>query len=243
MVLAHGFGGSARNFRAVARRFRARWQTVLYDARGHARSAAPTDPTAYELDELIADFRRVADATEASPIVAGGLSLGAATALGYASRHPATVRALVLAAYPAGGEPTRQWALGFADAIEARGLEAAGAEFVWGARSQFDEKGAAFIRQGFLEHPPHALVHCLRGVLAALPDVDTFGPALGSLRVPTLIVVGSQDARSLASSRRLAAFIPGAALEVIEGAGHVVNLSAPRAFERALERFFHDVNA
>src|SRR5688572_23776512 len=102
--MAHGFGGSARNFRTLARGLRGRYRTVLYDARGHARSPAPVEPEAYVLTELVLDFARVVRATGASRVVAGGLSLGAATALAHALAHPASVDALVLAAYPAGGE-------------------------------------------------------------------------------------------------------------------------------------------
>ena len=139
LVLAHGLGGSARNFRPQAKAFADAFRVVVYDARGHARSEAPEEPSAYEFERLVDDFERVARAST-EPVIAGGLSMGAATALGFALRRPERVRALVLASPPGGSDdPERQrWALSFAEAIETRGLEAAGAEFVWGERARFD---------------------------------------------------------------------------------------------------------
>jgi pimeloyl-ACP methyl ester carboxylesterase len=46
VVLAHGFGGSARNWRPQLRALRGRYRVVVYDARGHARSEAPAQPAA-----------------------------------------------------------------------------------------------------------------------------------------------------------------------------------------------------
>lgn len=102
VVLAHGFGGSARNFGPQARALKDRFRVIRYDARGHARSEAPDDPTAYTSDLVVDDLRRVLDETTTERAVVGGLSLGAATALRFALAHPDRTRALVLAAYPAG---------------------------------------------------------------------------------------------------------------------------------------------
>jgi pimeloyl-ACP methyl ester carboxylesterase len=237
LVLAHGFGGSARNFRPQARFFADRVSTWLYDARGHARSPAPRGPGAYSAAALVADFGSVV--TQAGGAVVGGLSLGASTALGYALSTQAPLRGLVLAAFPsAGSEPKRaRWTEGFADAIEREGLEAAGERYVWGEASRFDPKGAALIRQGFLEHDPMALAAILRDALAHVPAPDAVAAELAQLSVPTLVIVGDEDAESLDPCRRLAALIPEAELVVIPGAGHVVNLAAPQAFNAALADF------
>jgi pimeloyl-ACP methyl ester carboxylesterase len=235
LVLAHGFGGSARNFRPQARAFAERCTTYLYDARGHARSAAPQDPGAYQAHDLIADFAGVA-AQASEPVIAGGLSLGAYTALGFALSAPERVRGLVLAAFPSpGSDPERaRWAREFADAIAEQGLEAAGERFVWGERSRFDPKGAALIRQGFLEHNPGAMVAILRSVLGQLPAVDTLAQGLLGLDVPAVVIVGENDVECLPHCRRLAELLPDARLVVVPGAGHVVNLAAPEAFNDAL---------
>jgi pimeloyl-ACP methyl ester carboxylesterase len=240
LVLAHGFAGSARNFGPQARALRARWRVLRYDARGHARSAAPDDPAEYTPDTFAADLGRVLGAGG----VVGGLSMGAATALRFALAHPGRVRGLVLAAYPAGaggGPGVAAQAEAFASAIERDGIEAAGARFAWGPESSLDPDAARLVRQGFLEHPPHGLVHTLRGVLARQPAVEELAPRLRALDVPALVIVGDRDRGSLAPSRALAGALPRARLVVVPGAGHVVNLAQPAAFNAALNGFLEDL--
>jgi pimeloyl-ACP methyl ester carboxylesterase len=238
VLLMHGLGGSARNWGPQVRALRSRYRVVRFDARGHARSEAPSDPEAYEPEAFVADVGRVLDQVGATRATVGGLSMGAGVALRFALAHPERVTALVLAAFPASraGAGFASVALAFADAIERRGLEAAGAEFVWGDDSRLDSAGR-LVKQGFLEHQPHALVATLRKLAAAQPGVEELAPALAELRVPALVVVGAEDRGSLEPSRKLAAAIANARLVVVPGAGHVVNLQAPKEFNAALLEF------
>ena len=240
LVLAHGFAGSARNFGPQARALRAGHRVVRFDARGHARSAAPADAAAYSPETFVADLGRVLDELGIERAVVGGLSMGAGTVLRFTLAHPERVRALVLAAFPAGRDAETSFtarAGEFAAAIERDGLEAAGARFVWGPTSGLDAGAARLVRQGFLEHPPHALAHTLRGVIAVQPSVSELAPAAARLAVPALVIVGAADLLSLAPSRALAAALPDARLVVVEDAGHVVNLARPAAFNAAVEDF------
>jgi pimeloyl-ACP methyl ester carboxylesterase len=171
--------------------------------------------------------------------------MGAGIALRFAIGHPEDIYALVLASFPrTSTDPgSREWAMGFADAIERFGLDSAGERFVWGKQSRFDPKGAALIRQGFLEHAPHALAHILRNVLAAQPSPSSMRQQLEQLRVPTLLIAGEKDAISRQASEELASYLPNARLEVIENAGHVVNLQAPARFNAVLREFLAGARA
>jgi pimeloyl-ACP methyl ester carboxylesterase len=64
-------------------------------------------------------------------------------------------------------------------------------------------------------------------IIDSLPDV----------RVPTLVIVGDQDAPFLAPCEYMAKKIPGARLEIIKDAGHSSNLDQPEAFDRVLRAF------
>ena len=239
----HGFGGSARNFRAQARVLKERCHVVLFDARGHARSAAPADPAEYEPNCFVDDVSRVLADDASHRAVVGGLSMGAGIALRYAIEHPEAVRALVLCAFPpAGDRSPSSWALRFADAIEQRGLEESGKEFVWGG-DRFDNDAARFIRQGFLEHRPHALVAILRRVIATHPSVVELTETLGRIKIPTLVIVGTSDKQSVGPSRDLARAIPGAELVEVADAGHVVNLDKPKVFNEILSDYLRKFEA
>ncbi len=246
LVLAHGFGGSARNFRPQARALAPAYRVVTSDARGHARSEAPAGASAYALPALVADFGRALERGGARRAVCGGLSLGALVALHFARAHRERALALVLASFPAGAGGGAARALAnraaaFADALEREGLDGAGARFVWGEDSGLDPEGAALVRQGFLEHDPAALAHTLRETVARAGG-DLFGtPWLAELDLPALLVAGERDAGSLASSRALAGRLPRAELAVVADAGHVVNLAQPARFNEVLRTFLERV--
>jgi len=240
VVLQHGFAGSARNWRPQQRALADRARLAAFDARGHARTAGRFAPARYRLADFVRDFADVAaEVSPDGPVVAGGLSLGAAVALQFALAEPDRVRGLVLAAPPSPAGVSAR-AVEFADAIERDGLEAAGARFVWGAAGQAEARDARLVRQGFLEHPPSALAAILRQTLAELPTVESLEPRLQTLEVPVLIVVGGDDRGSVRASQALAERLPRARRVEIPGAGHVVNLAAPAAFNQALEGFLSD---
>jgi pimeloyl-ACP methyl ester carboxylesterase len=61
---------------------------------------------------------------------------------------------------------------------------------------------------------------------------------LPEIKVPTLLVYGDQDARApLTIAEDLHATIPGSVLAVLPGTGHVCNIEAPEAFNRAVSNF------
>jgi pimeloyl-ACP methyl ester carboxylesterase len=240
VVLAHGLGGSARNFGPQMRSLRDAYRVVRYDARGHARSMAPHEADAYTPEAFVADMRRVGDEASTAPFVAGGLSMGAGIALRLALAAPERVRALLLCAFPAGADDPDGFAAkarDFADTIERDGFEAAGEQYVWGPTTRLDRNAATFVRQGFLEHPAHGLALTLRGVIARQPSVAEMGAELARVRCPVLVLVGSEDGPSLRASRALAIALPRATLVVVSGAGHVVNLQKPDEVSAAMREF------
>ncbi len=244
IIFCHGFGGSARNFRLQARLLEPRYFVTLFDWRGHARSPAPEGAEAYRIEALLSDLDELVQA-QRTPVILAGLSLGAKLSLDYALRNPERVRALVLASYPTAGdvEKRRAWALGFAKAIEERGLDEAGSHFVWGEQSRFDPKGARLIRQGLMEHAPHALAHIQRELLAASPSPERMAPELRALRIPTCLIAGTDDPESLGPCRELARLLPDAELHELENAGHVVNLTRPTLFNQILLAFLARISA
>jgi len=248
VVLLHGFGGSARNWRPQLRALRDSFRVAAFDVRGHARSEAPGDAASYRPACFVADLARVLDHLlrsqpshrAAQQAVVGGLSMGAGIAARFAAAYPARVRALVLASLPPGAEAgTRQrsWALAFADAIDRDGLEAAGARYAWGAESGLDANAAKLVRAGFLEHPPHAIAHTLRELLAVQPGWSGVGESLGAQGLPALVIAGERDPVSLPPCHMLAQTLADAELLVVPSAGHVVNLEARDAVSAALRVF------
>ncbi len=89
----------------------------------------------------------------------------------------------------------------------------------------WDEVKAIIARQS-----PEAIAAASRG-MAARPDSR---PILPEIDVPTIVVVGSEDAITPPANAEALAGAIGADLRVIEGAGHISNLEAPDAFNAVL---------
>jgi pimeloyl-ACP methyl ester carboxylesterase len=242
IVLMHGFAGSARNFRPQSRFLKEKYRVFLFDLRGHARSEAPREDAEYAPECFVDDVDRVVRSTGSDRVVLGGISMGAGIALRYALARPEKIRALTLFSFPASYERTESWAHSFADAIETRGIEAAGAEFVWGG-GRYDEGSAKWIRQGFVEHQPHALASILRQVLAVQPRAKDLASELAAVAFPVLLVTGEEDANAIEQTNDLARLVPAATSVSIAGAGHVVNLQKTESFNGALGDFLRRIEA
>ena len=61
--------------------------------------------------------------------------------------------------------------------------------------------------------------------------------SLRQVGAPTLVVAGSRDRTGVAAAQQLAELVPGAELSVIDGAGAVLNIDAPRELADLTEDF------
>jgi pimeloyl-ACP methyl ester carboxylesterase len=131
LLWGHGFG-SCVAFEDVFlfdwSRLAAEHRVVRWDARGHGRSTGSPDPADYHWRMLGRDLVALADALSLERFVAGGVSMGAATALHTAVDAPERVAGLVLVLPPTGWE-TRPLQgdeyTATADVAEQHGVEAA----------------------------------------------------------------------------------------------------------------------
>lgn len=86
-------------------------------------------------------------------------------------------------------------------------------------------------------------VDVLYGDLKACNELDLSRDA-HKIKVPALIICGSEDKMTPPDlSRALASTINQSTLEIIEGAGHMVMIEKPAAFNNSLERFTVSISA
>ena len=82
----------------------------------------------------------------------------------------------------------------------------------------------------------------IRTAIQRMMDRVDAAPVVSAVRVPTLVIVGEEDALTpVEESRRLAEAIPGARLEIIPQAGHLPNLEQPDRFNVVLTRFLEEL--
>ncbi len=241
LVLLHGFplDHSMWDRQApLAEHFR----LIAPDLRGFGGSVG-TVPTGIE--QLADDVAAVLAALHVTaPAVICGLSMGGYVAQHLAVRHPDRVAALVLvdtkleADTPEAREARADLAakvgrLGqaiLADAMIPR-LLAASAE----ARSAPDRvENEAVLRRMILAQP----VAAIQAALAALGSRPDMVEPLRHVLVPTLLVVGAEDAITPPEClERAEEIIPCSRLLIVPQAGHMTPLEAPETFNAAVVEF------
>jgi 3-oxoadipate enol-lactonase len=172
------------------------------------------------------------------PVVLGGLSMGGYVALAFARKYPEKLRGLILSdtkaeADDADGRANRDKMIAFAESHTAR-------EVIDSVMTKMAMTPAAVekVRALASKQLPAAIADAVR----AMRDRPEASDVLPTIRVPTLVLVGSDDQLTpLPVAQSLATGITGAKLEVIPGAGHISNLENPAAFNAALRKFLQSL--
>ena len=245
VLLLHGFTGTARSWAVHVEALATSHRVIAPDLLGHAGSDAPAEPSAYALDRQAAGLRDLLELLDAAPAAVVGYSMGARLALVLALTQPQVVERLVLESPSPGiadddDRAARRLAdERLADEIERDGVEA----FVdrWAATPIFRSQATlpvdirAAQRNERLRHTTVGLATSLRGAgQGAMAPVHDRLPLIDK---PTLVIAGALDPTGRERAHTVAEAIPGARLEIIEGAGHNPHLESAAAFGRVVADF------
>ena len=200
---------------------------ITWDMRGHGQSDSPDDPSLYSEMHTVADMAALLDEVGAPRAIIGGLSLGGYMSLAFNRVHPDRVNALLIIDTGPGyknDEARAGWnktSLRTAERYETEGLGLLSAGSAERRTAKHTSAtGLALAARGMLTQRDAS-------VITSLPDI----------KVPSIVIVGSEDTPFLAASDYMAAKIPGAKKAIIEGAGHAANIDKPEAFNAVLKDF------
>lgn len=227
IVLVHGLTSCLDDWGYVAERLvAAGFRVVGIDQRGHGRSSVGS--AGYGPSRLATDLATVLDVLDVEACVLAGHSMGGMAAQALAIEHPdllcRRVRSLALVATASSLANRRTDGLLRLSLI---GPAQRVAPVL--ARQPFVVGSWAFGAR-----PSRHLVDLAMASAAAFPEEVRRGAThgllgfdltdrLAEIRCPTLVVVGTRDNLTpLAASRVLVQHIPGARLEVLPGAGHLI---------------------
>ena len=244
LVLAHEFSGGYKSWQPQVDGLSDHLRLLIYNNRGYPPSTVPEDPHAYSQEQSIEDLRRLLEHVAIERPVLGGFSMGGSIALNFALTFPDRIRALILAGTGTGSIDKAQNARDFspiADRFLKEGPAKVGEDYLRGpTRVQLLRKNSAAWKKfyaEFSELSPTGMAYTLRGVQLKRPTMYELEAGLRTLRVPTLVLVGEEDAPALEPSRFLARTIPNAMLKVLPGTGHTLQLEEPEAFNAAVLQF------
>ncbi len=222
-------------------------RVALWDYRGHGRSEVPLDSAAYTIDQVVSDLARIVDWLAGDErCVLAGLSFGGLASLHFALAHPERVAGLVLADSGPGfknPEAAADWkrrSEKTADYLEARGMEA----FVTGKAAPTcigrdpELPAARIAADGIRAQDPAGVARFGRHVAGLAPPVID---ALPEIKAPALVVVGAEDKAYLRAAEVMAAKLPQSRYELIEGAGHIVNIEATDTFNGLVLKFLEEI--
>ena len=239
VLLLHAFPLSSVMWRDQIKALQGDHHVVAPDVRGFGSTPAFTG--APSVDQMADDAAALLDELKiAGPVVVGGLSMGGYVALAFARRHAARLRALVLAdtraeADDAAGRANRDKMIEFASKNPSTAvIEQMLPKMVSPETLQKRPEVVEAVKHFASLQAPAGIVNALK----ALRDRPDATPFLRQIAVPTLVIVGRDDALTPpATAEKLTAGIPGARMVIIEKAGHLSNLEQPEGFNRAVREF------
>ena len=238
LLFLHGVGGGHAAWDAQLPYFAARgYRAVAWDAPGYGASPA-VEP--YDLEHVATALVALISDLDLPPAVLVGHSMGGFIALETYARFPDQVKALALSfTSPAFGGSEGDFQRQF---IQARlGPLDAGKSMAQMARALTPSLSGARSLPGALEHAERIMsgvpAPTYRKAVRLLTTFDRRA-LLSQIRVPTLVLAGSDDRTAPPSvMERMAQKIPGAEYQLLEGCGHLGPMDQPEAFNEALAGF------
>ncbi|HTH65200.1 MAG TPA: alpha/beta fold hydrolase [Gemmatimonadales bacterium] len=237
ILFVHGFPLDHEQWRPQLERLTA-WRCIAPDLRGVKGGAAPAG--GYSMGGYADDLAAELDAAGVESAICCGLSMGGYVLFELLRRYPQRVRGLILCDTKA--EPDTPEGKAGRDEL-ARVAEREGAAAIaerllpklLGPSTRAQRPRVVEVVRAMAAR---VQVAGLVGALAAMRDRPDSVPLLEEIRVPTLVLGGSEDEISPAAGMRAMALrIRGARYVEVPEAGHLAPLERPELVNGALEEF------
>lgn len=240
IIFLHGFTLDWRMWRRQIEHFSTKFRTIAYDSRGHGKSDCPQ--TGYSRTHRVRDLQQLVKKLRLKKFHLVGLSMGGATALGYAIDFPKKLLSLTLVDSAAGGyKPSKKYK-DFSDNARTLGVEEAKRRwiritlFYYANRNPELRRELAEMMAG---HCGHLWLDPMRG---KYNDRDDLALA-AEIKIPTMIFVGEKDRYFIPLAKKLHKMIENSEIDIVPGVGHMLNMEANDRFNFRLEQFLERVEA
>jgi len=236
VMLSHSLGSSLVMWNPQMKALEPHFQLLRYDIRGHGKSEAP--PGAYTLELLGEDAVALLDILEIEKVHWVGLSMGGMIGQSVALNYPRRLKSLALCDTTAAIAPEAQplWQERI-DAVREKGvasqLEPTMERWFTPSFLKLNPYMLGVIRNEFLATPAQGYLGCIYAI-RKLNYLDR----LSEIKIPTLIMVGEDDAGTpVSASEAMHQVIPNSKLVIITSARHLSNVEQPEIFNTSLLTF------
>jgi len=238
VVLLHAFPLTRAMWRPQVESLRDLYRVITPDLPGFGDSALGASSIEGFADAVagLLDDKEVNE-----PVSLCGLSMGGYVAMAFARKYSHRLASLILADTKAGpddaaGKAGRDKLIARVKTGDVAGVVEAMLPKLLGPEA--DPELADMVRALGSSQRPEGVA----AALLALRDRPDALPGLAGVRVPTLVIVGQEDAITPPDeARKIAAAVPGAKLAMIEKAGHLANVEQVGAFNDVLLAFLAGV--
>jgi len=206
---------------------------IRYDTRGHGESEIPPGP--YTLDDLGQDVIDLLDHLEIARANVTGLSLGGMTAMWLGIHAPERVEKLALLCTSPRMGPPEMWAERIVTVRE-QGTQAIVDTTLkrWLTDGYDDQHAINWLRETFIGIDDEGYANCCH----AIQHMDLTAN-LDGISAPTLVIGGAHDPATPPEehAKKIADGVPGARLEILDGA-HLINVEQSDEVVRLLLEHF-----
>lgn len=238
LVLIHGVGMGQAIWAPQVAEFARDYQVIVYDMLGHGGSAVP--PADVELADYANQLAALLDHLDIASANVVGHSMGALVALEFALYYPVrTLRVAALNAVFMRTPEQRAAVLERAEALQHTGVAATVDSTLarWFGEPVPAElaESAELVKRFLIEVNPQGYARTY-GLFASSDAVHEAG--LPQLAMPALFMTGEFDPNSSPDmSRAMAELAPQGRLDIVAGARHMMNVTAPDAINQRLRAF------
>jgi 3-oxoadipate enol-lactonase len=240
IVFGHGLLFSGWMFHAQIEALRASFRCITIDWRGQGDT--PASAGGYDMDTLAQDAIGLIEQLDVAPVHYVGLSMGGFVGQRIAARRGELLRSLTLldtSADPEEPKAARQDRL-LAAVYRVVGMRPVAGQvkpIMFGPTFLADPASRPTIERFFA-----TIGRCdragMRKAVLAVANREPIYAEIDRITVPTLVIVGADDVPTpVEKSRRIAARIPGARLEIVPDSGHSSTVEQPEAITTLLREF------
>lgn len=238
IIFIHGFPFDSRMWQQQIAHLKDSYHCSAYDIRGLGKS--PAGDGQFSMEMFVDDLFAVMDGLELKPAIIAGFSMGGYITLRAIEREPNRFRAIILCDTKAEADDNAgkiKRAQGV-KAINSYGADKFATAFVPLAFAQGARQRIPEIFNAILEQAVSATPTGVKGCLLAMAGRTDTTAFLSSINVPTLLVVGEQDAITTPDvMQSMHQMISGSELVTISEAGHMAPVEQPEIVNQAIADF------